>query len=76
LRGELVSAVRDQIGALAYLREVDVVPALPKTRSGKILRRTMREIADGGDPPVPGTIEDASVLRVLTPILRRVENDS
>ena len=73
LQGELVAAVRNQIGAVASLREVDVVPALPKTRSGKILRRTMREIADGGDPLVPGTIEDASVLRVLTPILRRVD---
>ncbi len=76
LRGELVAAVRNQIGAVASLREVDVVPALPKTRSGKILRRTMREIADGGDPPVPGTIEDASVLSALRPILRRVGSDS
>ncbi len=76
LRAELVAAVREQIGAVASLRQVDVVPALPKTRSGKILRRTMREIADGGDPPVPGTIEDASVLGVLAPILRRVEDDS
>ena len=76
LRSELVAAVRNEIGAVASLHEVDVVPALPKTRSGKILRRTMREIADGGDPPVPGTIEDASVLTVLTPILRRVERDS
>jgi propionyl-CoA synthetase len=75
LRSELVSAVRAQIGAVASLRDIDVVPALPKTRSGKILRRTMREIADGGDPQVPGTIEDASVLTVLTPILRRVSGD-
>jgi propionyl-CoA synthetase len=70
LRAELVQAVRDRIGAVAALRRVDVVPALPKTRSGKILRRTMREIADGGTPPVPGTIEDAGVLDRLSPILR------
>jgi propionyl-CoA synthetase len=46
------------------------VPALPKTRSGKILRRTMREIADGGSPAVPSTIEDPGVLDALTPVLR------
>ena len=70
LQAELVQAVRDEIGAVAALRRVDVVPALPKTRSGKILRRTMREIADGGSPAVPGTIEDPAVLEALTPVLR------
>ena len=70
LQAELVQAVRDQIGAVAALRQVDVVPGLPKTRSGKILRRTMREIADGGDPVVPSTIEDAGVLEALKPVLR------
>jgi propionyl-CoA synthetase len=73
LAAELVQAVRDRIGAVAALRRVDVVPALPKTRSGKILRRTMREIADGGSPPVPGTIEDAGVLDRLSPILRATQ---
>ena len=47
LQAELVQLVRDQIGAVAALRDVAVVPALPKTRSGKILRKTMRGIADG-----------------------------
>ena len=47
LSAELVALVRAEIGAVAALRRVDVVPALPKTRSGKILRKTMREIADG-----------------------------
>jgi len=70
LRRELVQAVRDEIGAVAALREVDVVSALPKTRSGKILRKTMREIADGKNPEVPSTIEDAAVLERLAPILR------
>src|SRR5262249_27827777 len=42
LAKELVAMVRERIGPIAALREVDVVPALPKTRSGKILRRTMR----------------------------------
>ncbi len=70
LTRELVALVRTQIGAVAALHEVDVVPALPKTRSGKILRKTMREIADGGDPVPPSTIEDASVLDRLRPVLR------
>ena len=52
------------------MRRVDIVTALPKTRSGKILRRTMREIADGRSPATPPTIEDASVLEALTPVLR------
>jgi len=73
LRAELVQAVRTRIGAVAALRRIDVVPALPKTRSGKILRRTMREIADGGSPLVPGTIEDAAVLDRLGPILRAAQ---
>jgi propionyl-CoA synthetase len=67
---ELVSAVRENIGAVAAFKTVDVVPALPKTRSGKILRKTMRGIAEGRDEPVPSTIEDASVLDALKPILR------
>ncbi|WP_433278085.1 propionyl-CoA synthetase [Pseudonocardia xinjiangensis] len=71
LRGELVQLVRDQVGAVASLRDVAVVPALPKTRSGKILRKTMRGIADGVDEPVPSTIDDASVLDALRAVLRR-----
>jgi propionyl-CoA synthetase len=72
LRGELVQLVRDQVGAVASLKDVAVVPALPKTRSGKILRKTMRGIADGLDEPVPSTIESADVLDALRPVLRRV----
>jgi propionyl-CoA synthetase len=70
LAAELVTLVRARIGAVAALRQVDVVPALPKTRSGKILRKTMRGIADGRDEPVPSTIEDPSVLDRLRPLLR------
>ncbi|MFC4589475.1 propionyl-CoA synthetase [Sphaerisporangium corydalis] len=70
LRDELVRLVRDQVGAVASLRRVDIVPGLPKTRSGKILRKTMRGIADGTEGPVPSTIEDASVLDALRPVLR------
>ncbi|MCW2937382.1 MAG: acetyl-coenzyme synthetase [Actinomycetia bacterium] len=70
LREELVRAVREQVGPVASFQDVDVVPALPKTRSGKILRGTMRAIADGEDPPVPSTIEDPAVLEQLRGILR------
>jgi propionyl-CoA synthetase len=70
LAAELVASVRAEIGAVAALRRVDIVAALPKTRSGKILRKTMREIADGLTPVVPGTIEDVAVLDRLTPVLR------
>jgi propionyl-CoA synthetase len=70
LQAELVARVRAEVGPVAALHQVDIVPALPKTRSGKILRRTMRQIADGKVPTVPGTIEDASVLDALTPVLR------
>ncbi|MBO0878161.1 MAG: AMP-binding protein, partial [Pseudonocardia sp.] len=75
LAAELVAMVRDQVGAVASFKDVAVVPALPKTRSGKILRKTMRGIADGPndgmDEPIPSTIDDASVLDSLRPILRR-----
>ncbi len=69
LAAELVALVRNEIGAVAAFRLVDIVPALPKTRSGKILRKTLRGIAAGRDEPVPSTIEDASVLDALKPIL-------
>jgi propionyl-CoA synthetase len=56
---------------VASLKDVAVVAALPKTRSGKILRKTMRGIADGSDEPVPSTIENADVLDAMRPVLRR-----
>ncbi|MEO7752828.1 MAG: propionyl-CoA synthetase [Terracoccus sp.] len=70
IRSELVSLVRAEVGPVAALRQVDIVAALPKTRSGKILRRTMRELADGGSPTVPATIEDPAVLDSLLTVLR------
>ncbi|MGV9671355.1 MULTISPECIES: propionyl-CoA synthetase [unclassified Gordonia (in: high G+C Gram-positive bacteria)] len=65
LRNELVAMVRNEIGAVATFRDVTVVPALPKTRSGKILRKTMRQIADHEEYAVPSTIEDPDVLADL-----------
>ena len=69
LRATIVAAVRDEIGPVAALKEVVIVPALPKTRSGKILRATMRSIADGREVVVPSTIEDVRVLEAITPLL-------
>lgn len=62
LREELVTSVREWIGPVAAFRTVGVVAGLPKTRSGKILRKSMRELADTGETTVPSTIEDPAVL--------------
>ena len=70
IAAELIQRVRDQIGAVASLRQVDVIAALPKTRSGKVLRKSMRSIADGLDTPVPSTIDNPAVLDDLRSILR------
>jgi propionyl-CoA synthetase len=70
IASELIAMVREEIGAVAAFKEVTVVGGLPKTRSGKILRKTMREIADGKDVAVPSTIEDPAVLDTLRPQLR------
>jgi propionyl-CoA synthetase len=70
LAAELSARVRDEVGPIASLSRVDVVAGLPKTRSGKILRATMRQLADGGDPVVPSTIEDVAVLDNLRAVLR------
>jgi propionyl-CoA synthetase len=71
LAAELSARVRDEVGAIASLSRVDIVAGLPKTRSGKILRATMRQLADGGDPVVPSTIEDVAVLDGLRAVLRQ-----
>ncbi|MHA6799284.1 propionyl-CoA synthetase [Bounagaea algeriensis] len=70
---ELAESVRNRIGAIATPRGVAVVDALPKTRSGKILRKSMREIADTGQAAVPSTIEDPEVLQALRPALRAAQ---
>jgi propionyl-CoA synthetase len=65
LQGELVQMIRDEVGPVAAFRDVRVVARLPKTRSGKILRRTMRQIADGEDYAMPSTIEDPGALETI-----------
>jgi propionyl-CoA synthetase len=66
---ELVQLVRDQVGAVAVFRDARVVPRLPKTRSGKILRGTMRSIAAGTEYRVPSTIDDPAVLEEIAAAL-------
>ncbi|MCA0237817.1 MAG: propionyl-CoA synthetase [Bacteroidetes bacterium] len=65
LETELVKMVRDRLGAVACFKNAMIVKRLPKTRSGKILRRVMRNIADGKDFQTPSTIEDSSVLEEI-----------
>lgn len=62
---ELVQMVRNELGAVACFKEAAVVKALPKTRSGKILRATMRKIVDGKEYVVPSTIDDPAVLAAI-----------
>jgi propionyl-CoA synthetase len=62
IRNELARMVRNTIGAIACYKETAVVKRLPKTRSGKILRGTMRKIADGEPYAVPSTIDDPAIL--------------
>jgi propionyl-CoA synthetase len=59
---EAVQLVRDRVGPVASFKTALVVAGLPKTRSGKILRGTMRKIAEGEDYPLPATIDDPAVL--------------
>ena len=59
---EVVAMVRDRIGPVAAFKQATVVPRLPKTRSGKILRATMRQIADGEAYKTPATIDDPAIL--------------
>jgi len=69
---ELCDLVRDRIGPVAFFKQAAVVAKLPKTRSGKILRGTIRKIADGAQYALPATIEDPAALEDLTRVLSRL----
>jgi len=69
---ELVKRVREHIGPVAAFKSVAVVNKLPKTRSGKMLRATMRSIADSADWNMPATIEDATALDDVTDALKQL----
>jgi len=71
LEQELIRMVRNTIGPVASFKKVTIVQRLPKTRSGKILRKIMRHIADGERYNPPSTIEDMSVLGELEEMLKR-----
>lgn len=69
LQHEIVKLVREQIGAVASLRDVVMVQRLPKTRSGKILRKLLRSIADGENFQVPSTIDDEAIIDEIREVL-------
>jgi propionyl-CoA synthetase len=71
IAAEGVQLIRDRIGPVASFKTAVVVKRLPKTRSGKILRGTMRSIGDGHQYSVPATIEDPAVLPEIEDALRR-----
>jgi propionyl-CoA synthetase len=73
LEQEVIKLVRQQIGAVASLRNVVIVERLPKTRSGKILRKLMRSIADGGDFQIPSTIDDESIVGEIIEVLTKYQ---
>jgi propionyl-CoA synthetase len=72
VEGELVQLVRARIGPVAAFKTAVVVPRLPKTRSGKILRGTMRRIADTEEYTVPATIDDPAILDEIEAALQTV----
>jgi propionyl-CoA synthetase len=67
---ELITLVRQKIGPIASFKAAAVVKRLPKTRSGKILRATIKKIADGAPYTVPATIDDPAILDEITDTLR------
>ena len=69
---EVVKMVREQIGPVAAFKQALVVPRLPKTRSGKILRGTMRKIADHEEWKMPATIDDPAILDEISDGLRSI----
>ncbi|MGB5625762.1 MAG: propionyl-CoA synthetase [Woeseiaceae bacterium] len=71
---EVIQKVRDEIGPVAAFRKCVVVERLPKTRSGKILRGTMRAIADNEPWQMPATIEESAVLDEISTALEDLKN--
>tara|TARA_R110000796_G_scaffold11478_8_gene38686 strand:+ start:32307 stop:34202 length:1896 start_codon:yes stop_codon:yes gene_type:complete len=69
---EIVAMVRDQIGPVAAFKQATIVDRLPKTRSGKILRKTMRSIADGESYNTPATIDDPAILPEIADALKEI----
>jgi len=72
IESELIALVRQKIGPIASFKIVAVVKRLPKTRSGKILRGTIKKIADGTPYTIPATIDDPAILDEITTTLREM----
>ena len=70
LEEELVATIREKIGAVAYFKNATIVKRLPKTRSGKILRKIICHIADGVEYTVPSTIDDPTILTEISDKLK------
>jgi len=68
---DVIKMVRDRIGPVAAFKQAVVVERLPKTRSGKVLRATMRAIADGQDYKMPATIEDPAALEEVAEVINQ-----
>ena len=69
IEAEAVQMIRDRIGPVAAFKKTMVVQRLPKTRSGKVLRGTMRKIADGEEWSAPATIDDPAILEEIKTVL-------
>jgi propionyl-CoA synthetase len=72
IQQECAARVREEIGPVAAFKHVAIVQRLPKTRSGKILRGTMRQLADLGEVEVPATIDDPAILDEIRESLREL----
>ena len=71
LEHEIVHLVREQIGAVASLKNVVLVQRLPKTRSGKILRKLIRQIIDGVEYQIPSTIDDVTIIDEIVEVIEK-----
>ncbi len=72
LSKELKHKIRNDIGAIASLKDLLIIDRLPKTRSGKILRKTLRQMIDGQEIEIPSTIEDSQVITELSSTLMNI----
>lgn len=73
IQEEVVAMVRTRLGPVAFFKKAVLVKSLPKTRSGKIVRATIRSIANGDDYKVPATIESLDVVKEIEIIIRSHE---
>ncbi|MCS5662340.1 MAG: AMP-binding protein, partial [Dehalococcoidia bacterium] len=69
LESELVQSIRSNIGAIANFRQAAIVQRLPKTRSGKILRKTIRTLANEGEVTLPSTIDDPAIINEIKSVM-------